>query len=181
MFVTNLYYTVIHIEINGEVKNLKTVIVYYSQSNNTRAAAELLSDKIGADLVELKEKKRGNVLQAVFRMSSKLQGEPWEEIRDADKIYLMFPIWAGKSVPAINAFLRNEKTDLKEKGVFVVTFQASPDLKGSDQVHDFVGQLVRKKDGVLREAYAMQGGNMNVFVGDDAIRQRMEKLRWDDL
>ena len=150
---------------------MKTVIVYYSQSNNTRAAAELLSEKIGAELVELKEKKRGNVLQAVFRMSSKLEGDPWDEIKDAKKIYLMFPIWAGKSVPAVNAFLRNERTDLQDKDVFLVTFQASPDLKGSDQVHDFAGSLVRKKGGIVREAYAMQGGNMNGFVGDDAIRQ----------
>lgn len=160
---------------------MKTVIVYYSQSNNTRAAAELLSEKIGAKLVELKEKRRGNVLQAVFRMSSSLTGEPWDEIKDADKVYLMFPIWAGKSVPAVNAFLKNAKTDFQDKDVFLVTFQASPDLKGSDQVHDFTGNLVRKKGGIVREAYAMQGGNVNVFIGDDAIRQRMENVRWDDL
>ena len=160
---------------------MKTVIVYYSHSNNTRAAAELLSEKIGAELVELKEKRRGNVLQAVFRMSSRLTGEPWDEIKDADRIYLMFPIWAGKSVPAVNAFLRDPRTDLNDKNVFIVTFQSSPDFKGSDQVHDFAGNLIRKKGGIVRENYAMQGGNMNVFVGDDAIRQRMDKVRWDDL
>ncbi len=160
---------------------MKTVIVYYSQSNNTRAAAELLSEKIGAQLVELKEKRRGNVLQAVFRLSSQLSGVPWDDIVDADKIYLMFPIWAGKSVPAINAFLKDPKTDLRGKDISLITFQASPDLKGSDQVHDFAGNLVRKKGGIVREVYAMQGGNMNVFVGDDAIRERMENVRWDEL
>lgn len=160
---------------------MKSVIVYYSQSNNTRTAAELLGEKTGAHLVELKEKKRGNVLQAVFKMSSRLSGEPWEDIKDSDKIYLMFPIWAGKSVPAVNAFLRDPRTDLTGKSVVLITFQASPDLKGSDQVHDFAGNLVRKKGGIVREVYAMQGGNMNVFVGDEAIRQRMEKVRWDEL
>ncbi|WP_312652636.1 hypothetical protein [Proteiniclasticum sp.] len=160
---------------------MKSVIVYYSQSNNTRTAAELLGEKTGAHLVELKEKKRGNVLQAVFKMSSRLSGEPWEDIKDSDKIYLMFPIWAGKSVPAVNAFLRDPITDLTGKSVVLITFQASPDLKGSDQVHDFAGNLVRKKGGIVREVYAMQGGNMNVFVGDEAIRQRMEKVRWDEL
>lgn len=75
---------------------MKTVIVYYSQSNNTRAAAELLSVKLDAKLVELKEEKKGNAIQAYFRKSSKLLGNPWIEITDADSVYIMFPIWAGK-------------------------------------------------------------------------------------
>ena len=160
---------------------MKTVIVYYSHSNNTRTAAELLGEKLGAPVVELKEEKPGNAMQAFFRKSSRLIGEPWNEIRDADKVYLMSPVWAGKSVPAMNAFLRNPQTRFKDKEVYIVTFQASPDFKNSIKVHDFIGNLVRNSGGVVKEAYAMQGGNMNVFIGDDAIKERMEKVRWDEL
>jgi len=163
------------------VEKVKTVIVYYSQSNNTRAAAEILSAKLDCKLVELKEEKKGNALQAYFRKASKLLGNPWNEIADADKIYLMFPIWAGKSVPAINAFLRSPNADFEHKAVYLVTFQASPDFKGSDKVHDYVGNLIRSKGGTIKETYAMQGGNMNVYIGDDTIRERMEKVRWDEL
>ena len=160
---------------------MNTVIVYYSHSNNTRAAAELLKEKLDARLVELKEEKKGNAIQAFFRKSSKLTGKPWEEIRDADRVYLMFPIWAGKSVPAINAFLRNPLTKFDRKEVYIVTFQASEDLKNSVKVHDFTGNLVRKSGGVIKETYAMQGGNMNVYIGDEAIKDRMGKVRWDEL
>ena len=165
---------------NGGEK-VKTVIVYYSQSNNTRAAAEILSAKLDCKLVELKEEKKGNAMQAYFRKSSKLLGNPWDEITDAERVYLMFPIWAGKSVPAVNAFLRSPDANFEHKAVYLVTFQASPDFKGSDRVHDYVGNLIRNKGGTIKEAYAMQGGNMNVYIGDDTIRERMEKVRWDDL
>lgn len=49
------------------------------------------------------------------------------------------------------------------------------------KVHDFTGNLVRKSGGVIKETYAMQGGNMNVYIGDDAIKERMGKVRWDEL
>ncbi len=160
---------------------MNTVIVFYSHSNNTRAAAELLQEKLGAGLVELKEEKKGNAMQAFLRRSSNLLGNPWEEIKDADRVYLMFPIWAGKTVPAINAFLRNPKTSFKQKEVYIVTFQAAKSLKNSAKVHDFAGNLVRNKGGIIIETYAMQGGNMNTYIGDEAMRERMEHVRWDDL
>lgn len=160
---------------------MKTVIVFYSHSNNTRAAADLLGEKLQAEVVELKEEKPGNAIQAFFRKSSRLLGEPWKEIQDADRVYLMAPIWAGKSVPAMNAFLRHPLTKFKDKEVYIVTFQASPDFKNSIKVHDFMGNLVRNSGGVIKDAYAMQGGMMNVFIGDEAIRERMDKVRWDEL
>lgn len=160
---------------------MKTVIVYYSLSNNTKKAAEILSEKLGADLVELKEEKVGNVFQAFFRKSTKLLMDPWKTAEAADRLYLMFPIWASKSVPAMNAFVRDQKADFHKKEVYIVTFQASPDFKNSVKVHDYIGNYVRKGGGIVKETYAMQGGNMNVFIGDDKIRERMEKVRWDEL
>lgn len=160
---------------------MKTVIVYYSLSNNTKAAAELLSEKLNADLVELKEEKTGNVFQAIFRKKTTLLGSPWEAAKDADRLYLMFPIWASKSVPAMNAFVRDPKADFQKKEVYIITFQASPDFKNSVKVHDYIGNFVRKSGGIVKETYAMQGGNMNVFIGDEKIRERMDKVRWDEL
>jgi len=160
---------------------MKTVIVYYSLSNNTKAAAELLSEKLGADLVELKEEKVGNVIQAFFRKQTTLLGEPWKTANEAERIYLMFPIWASKSVPAMNAFVRDSRSDFHKKEVYIITFQASPDFKNSVKVHDYIGNFVRKGGGIVKETYAMQGGTMNVFIGDDKIRERMEKVRWDEL
>lgn len=155
---------------------MKTVIVYYSQANNTRKGAEMLAEMYHGKLVELKEKKKGNALQALFRRSTELQGDPWREILDADLVYLMFPIWAGNSVPAMNGFVR--KADFRGKEVVIVTFQASPTLKGSPKVHQFMRGLVEKANGKVRETYGMVGGNMGVFVGDERIRAQIDKVDW---
>lgn len=160
---------------------MKTVIVFYSLSNNTKAAAELLAEKLGAELVELKEEKTGNVIQAFFKRKSKLLGDPWKIANEADRLYLMLPIWASRSVPAMNAFVGDPRADFQKKEVYIITFQASPDFKNSVKVHDYVGNFVRKGGGIVKETYAMQGGNMNVFIGDEKIRERMEKVRWDEL
>jgi|SRR5690554_2479822 flavodoxin len=160
---------------------MKTVIVYYSLSNNTKAAAEVLSEKLQAELVELKEEKVGNVFQAIFRKRTTLLGSPWDIAGEADRLYLMFPIWASKAVPAMNAFVRDPKANFQKKEVYIITFQASPDFKNSVKVHDYIGNFVRKGGGIVKQTYAMQGGNMNVFIGDDKIRERMERVRWDEL
>ena len=160
---------------------MNTVIVYYSHSNNTRAAAEILKDKLGAKLVELKEKKVGNPLQAILKRKTVLVGDPWKETEDASVVYLMFPIWAGHSVPAMNGFVNNEKSDFGKKEVIIVTFQADKGLKNSVKVRDYIGNFVRKNGGVVRESYGMVGGSMNVFVGDEKIKDQIDKVKWYNL
>ncbi|MGB4588810.1 MAG: hypothetical protein WBI17_06175 [Clostridiaceae bacterium] len=160
---------------------MKTVIVYYSQSNNTRVAAEILKSKLGADIVELKESKKGNPLQALLKLKSKLIGDPWKEVQDANLVYLMFPIWAGNSVPAINAFVNSEKSDFKGKEVILVTFQADPSMKSSIKVREYIGNLVLKHGGKIKASYGMVGGNMNVFIGDDKLKEQIDKVKWTDL
>ncbi len=43
------------------------VIVYFSKDGNTRKGAKILGERLDAKLIELKEAKKGNVLQAVFK------------------------------------------------------------------------------------------------------------------
>ena len=160
---------------------MKTVIVYYSHSNNTRAAAEILKNKLNANIIELKESKKGNPLQAIFKLKSKLIGDPWKEVQDASLIYLMFPIWAGHSVPAINAFVNSEKSDFEGKEVILVTFQADPSMKSSVVVREYIGNLVSKRGGKIKASYGMVGGNMNVFIGDDKLKEQLDRVKWYDL
>ena len=81
-----------------------SAVVFFSRDGNTRCGAQLLSQRLDARLVELKELKPGNALNALFRMKTPLAGNPWAEIASARRVYLLCPIWAGNSVPAMNAF-----------------------------------------------------------------------------
>lgn len=160
---------------------METVIVYYSSSNNTRAAAEILKNKLGAKIIELKESKKGNPLQAILKRKSKLLGDPWKEVQDASLIYLMFPIWASNSVPAINAFVNSEKSNFKDKEFILVTFQSDPGLKNSLKVREYIGNMIASHGGKIKASYGMVGGSMNVFIGDDKLKEQIDKVKWSDL
>jgi len=55
-------------------------IVYFSKNGNTRLGAKYLNEKLGGNLIELKEEKKGNFIQAILKKGSKLKGNPWKEI-----------------------------------------------------------------------------------------------------
>jgi len=152
-----------------------SVIVFYSKDGNTKAGALLLSKKIGAPCIELKEVKKGNFLQALFKKSSELMGDPWSEIKEYPSIYLMFPIWASNGVPAMNAFL--EKAELSGKQVVIITFQQFEDLRNSDKVHQYVSDLVINNEGSVVGKFALLGGKMNHFAGEEAIANEISKLK----
>jgi flavodoxin len=59
---------------------MSIAIVYYSKDNNTRTGAKLLQKKVGGEIIELIEKKKGNFLQSLLKKGSKLKGEPWKAI-----------------------------------------------------------------------------------------------------
>lgn len=151
-----------------------SVIVFYSKDGNTKAGAVMLSEKIGAPCIELKEVKKGNFIQALFKKSTQLIGNPWTEIAKYQRIYLMFPIWASNGVPAMNAFL--EKAELKGKEVVIITFQQFEDLRNSDKVHQYVSDLVINNEGKVIDKIALIGGKMNQFAGNDAILNEMAKV-----
>lgn len=153
---------------------MSTVIVYFSRDNNTRAGAEILGERINAKVVELKEIKKGNFIQALFKRGSKLKGNPWKEIENAEIVYLMSPIWASNGVPAMNAFF--EKADFSGKEVNIITFQQFEDFKGSEKVHKYIKDVVENKKGLVKNCYALLGGKMGHFAGEDNIKEQIDKV-----
>ncbi|MBN2826849.1 MAG: hypothetical protein JXQ26_02610, partial [Tissierellales bacterium] len=116
----------------------------------------------------------GNFIQAIRKKSSKLEGKPWEEIEDAETLYLMTPIWASNGVPAINAFL--DRADLNEKEVIIITFQQFQDLKDSENVHDYIKNRVIAKNGRVSATYALVGGKIGHFAGEDHIKTQLDQI-----
>ncbi len=150
------------------------IIIFYSKDNNTRTAANILEKRIGARTVELKEIKKGNFIQAVFKRGSRLVGSPWNELKPYKRIYLMLPIWASNSVPAMNTFLG--KADFAGKEVIIVTLQQFEDLKNSGKVHNYIRQMVKKSHGIVLECHALLGGKMGHFAGEAFIENQVLKL-----
>ncbi|KNZ41578.1 hypothetical protein [Acetobacterium bakii] len=152
----------------------QSAIVFFSKDGNTKIGAKRLNERLNGKIIELTEARKGNVLQAFLKMGSKLQGSPWDGIKDATDIYLMQPIWASNAVPAMNAFLK--KANFQGKTVTIITFQVSPDLNGSDKVHQAIGERVKNKQGIVKATYALIGGGIGECAGEEKINPQIDGI-----
>lgn len=153
----------------------KIAIVFFSKDGNTKTGARIISERLNGNRIELKEVKKGNAIQALFKKGSQLFGNPWNEIIEAEVVYLMLPIWASNGVPAMNTFL--EKADFKGKKVTIITFQQYSDLRNSDKVHKHISEIVTKKGGIIQKCHAMVGAKMGTFSGEDNIMKQINKIQ----
>jgi hypothetical protein len=155
-----------------------SAVVFFSRDGNTRLGAEILAGRLGGRLVELREKRPGTALQALFGLKTPLDGDPWKEIAAARRVYLMCPIWAGNCVPAMNAFASG--ADFTDKDVYIVTFQQAPDQWLSHREHQHLAGIVAQNHGSVRETYALVGAKKGKFAGEELIRAQIQKVKLPD-
>lgn len=109
---------------------MKFLVVYYSLSGNTEAAAKKIAEKLGADLLRLDTEKAmpksfaarilvggGQVMMNYIPKLKPMEKDPV----GYDEIILGSPIWNSKGVPAINAFLQDEKAAAKVTSLFFLS------------------------------------------------------------
>ena len=109
---------------------MKRLVVYYSLSGNTEAAAEKIAKAVDADLLKVETVKEmpkafiGQILVGGGQVMMKYIPElkPLDkDVNDYDEIILGSPIWNSKGVPAINAFLKDENAAAKVKHLFFLS------------------------------------------------------------
>lgn len=109
---------------------MKRLIVYYSLSGNTEEAAKKIAKELGADLLKLETVKAmpksfaaqimvggGQVAFNHIPMLKPFDIDP----SSYDEIILGSPIWNSKGVPAVNAFLKDEKAAAKVTSLFFLS------------------------------------------------------------
>lgn len=107
------------------------LIVYYSLTGNTRAAAETLRDALGADLVEIRDKRPRRGIRGAFRSI-------WETLRSATPdietdahhplayqlAVLATPVWAARPASPMHAYVETRGATLP-KVAFLCTLGGS--------------------------------------------------------
>jgi len=123
---------------------MKTAVVYYSLDGSTREAALIIAQKLDADVYELEEVKQrsGKPLSfmaaafgALTGKKSRLKENPAQDMNGYERIYVGSPIWASRTVPAVNTFLCALKA--ADKDIILFTVQADPNtapLKGVQKI-----------------------------------------------
>ena len=107
------------------MKLLKTIIVYYSLTGNTKFVAEKIAQELDADLCEITDKnfKTGRMLYikgGMAAMREKLSDIKVEKsIEYYDLVIVGSPVWAGKIAPPVRTFLVNNNFSDKQLAFFV--------------------------------------------------------------
>jgi flavodoxin len=102
---------------------MKSLILFYSHSGNTKAIAQKKAAETGADIEEIIEVKKPFMLTGILRAMKRKKTEikPVNaQPGNYDKIIIMAPIWAGYPVSAINSVIEILPKD-KEVEVIMVS------------------------------------------------------------
>jgi len=101
---------------------MRTIVIYYSKSGNTKSVAERIARAMDADIDEIVEagKRGGNVrsaLDAIFKRRPALK--PFgRSLDDYDLVFIGTPIWRMNAVPAMQVFLSAQQWDSKRVALF---------------------------------------------------------------
>jgi flavodoxin len=118
---------------------LKSLVVYYTRSGNTRFVAETIAAEIGSDVEEVVDlKKRSGVFGYLSGGSDARRGKETEiaptkkSPSEYDLVIVGSPIWAGRHAPAITTYLK--MNDVSGKKVAVFFTQGGKKPQGFEQV-----------------------------------------------
>lgn len=112
---------------------MKTLIVYYSQGENTAFAARAVADRLGADLLRLEPEKAypDSGFKRFFWggkaavMAERPALRPYTFDADAcERAILGFPVWAGTFAPPLRSFVLAHREALRGKRVAAIACQS---------------------------------------------------------
>ena len=111
---------------------MKTLIVFYSRTGNTRKIGELIAQKLHADIDEIIDlKNRKGILGFIFGGRDAMK-EYLTKITftknpaDYDLVIVGTPMWAGSSTPAFRTYLTENKGKIKKAALFVTAGGEGP-------------------------------------------------------
>jgi len=95
-----------------ETPTMKTLVLYYSYSGNTKKIAEELAQKECADIEEIKDKKRPGKLKVYTAgIIAVMRNKSWSiqplsvDLAAYDRIILLAPVWADSPPPPVGSAL----------------------------------------------------------------------------
>jgi len=106
---------------------MKTLVVFYSRTGNTKKMGELIAKKLHANIDEIIDhKNRKGILGFIFGGRDALK----EYLTDIsfsknpanyDLVIIGTPVWAGFSTPAFRTYLTENKNKIKKAAVFITS------------------------------------------------------------
>jgi len=136
---------------------MKSLVIYYSRSGNTRFIAEKISQEIGGDIEEISDRKRRNGLSGfVLSGYDATRGRTTEiahgkkSPKDYDLVVVGTPMWNKRIAPAVRTYLKENSFSEKKVALFCSNLGSKPDrlfktLKELMPDCNFIGELTVTK------------------------------------
>jgi flavodoxin len=122
---------------------VKTLIVYYSKTGNTKYVAQKIAEQLNGELSEISDKKNRkgklNFVKSGYESIRKklTEIEVNKKIDDYDFVIVGSPVWAGKIPPATRTFL--VKNDFNNKKIaFFVTIGGDKPAKALEAMKEII-------------------------------------------
>lgn len=153
---------------------MKSLIIYYSLSDNTKLVAYTLSEILDIDNVEIKDLKDRTGFKSMLSSSwdamreKKTTIDPMRvDISDYDLIYFGTPVWASKPAPAIITII--DRCDLRGKDVILFATMSSG---GGESAIKRMNDKIKARGGRVIESFALKTKGKT----DDEIINETEKI-----
>lgn len=107
---------------------MKTLIVYYSRTGNTKTACEVLQKELGCDIIEIKDLKSREggwgfftaALGSMFNTHTRIDPEHID-LAPYGAVIIGSPVWAGRPAAAIRTFIAQNSFGDKKVVMFTTT------------------------------------------------------------
>jgi flavodoxin len=141
---------------------LRSIVLYYSRTGKTAAAAKAIADKTSSKIVEIKDLKSRTGITGWIKSAMDARGMKTTQIdpstlntADYDTICIGSPVWGGKPAPAINTVMKTFEVRGKDIILFVTLGGTSP-----DDTLNLMKKLVEEKGGnVIKTIAIMKSGS----------------------
>lgn len=166
---------------NTAFNSSKILIIYLTRTNNTKAIAEIIHQKVGGDLVTLELEKPypenyDAIVQQVQRENETGFMPPLKtkvDLTKYDTIFLGFPTWGMRLPPPMKSFLA--RNDLSEKTVIPFNTNAGYGVGSSFET---VAELC--PNSTILKGFSMKGGierdGVFLVIKDDKREQAKNKV-----
>src|SRR5690606_17736539 len=112
--------------------DMKTLVVYYSHTENNAKLANYLQQQLHCDIVKIETVRKRNgfsiFLDLMFSRNPEIKPVPYY-LRDYDHIIFVAPIWAGKVAMPMKTFLLQEKENIRQYSFLTLCGGGNPDQK----------------------------------------------------
>ncbi len=132
---------------------MKTLIVYYSYTNNNEMLAKILREKLKCDILKVEAVKKRNgfriALDLLFNRTPRIK--PYLcDIASYDQFVFVAPIWAGKIASPLKTFIMQERFYIQNYS-FITICGGQPGQK--QKLTTNLINLVQQEPGVVRELW----------------------------